>query len=73
VAKVHYPGLSSHPDHDLASELFDGFGGMVGMVVKGGDEAALRVMERFELIRVAPSLGGVESLASMPRYTSHAR
>lgn len=72
VAKVFYPGLESHPDHALAKELFDGFGGMVSIVVKGGDEVAVRVMERLRLIRVAPSLGGVESLASMPRYTSHA-
>jgi len=72
VAKVVYPGLASHPDHALAEELFDGFGGMVGVVVKGGDEAAVRVMAKLRLIAVAPSLGGVESLASMPRYTSHA-
>jgi cystathionine beta-lyase/cystathionine gamma-synthase len=72
VAKVFYPGLESHPDHALVKALFDGFGGMVSMVVKGGDEAAVGVMERLRLIRVAPSLGGVESLASMPRYTSHA-
>ncbi len=72
VANVLYPGLESHPDHALARGMFDGFGGMVGMVVKGGDEAAVHVMERLKLIRVAPSLGGVESLASMPRYTSHA-
>ncbi len=72
VARVHYPGLPGHPDHARAEELFDGYGGMVGVVVKGGDDAALRVVERFHVIRVAPSLGGVESLASMPRYTSHA-
>ena len=72
VEAVHHPGLSSHPDHRLARELFDGFGGMVAFVVRGGDAAARRAMERFELIAVAPSLGGVESLASMPRYTSHA-
>lgn len=72
VARVFYPGLESNADHALARELFDGFGGMVSVVVKGGDEAAVAVMERLRLIRVAPSLGGVESLASMPRYTSHA-
>lgn len=72
VSKVHYPGLESHPEHALAAELFDGFGGMLAFVVAGGDEAARGVMERFELVAVAPSLGSVESLASMPRYTSHA-
>lgn len=72
IATVHYPGLEGHPDHDVARALFDGFGGMLGFVVRGGDEAASRVMDAFRLIAVAPSLGGVESLASMPRYTSHA-
>lgn len=72
VAAVHYPALPGHPDHDTARELFDGFGGMLGFVVAGGDEAAARVMGRLRLVAVAPSLGGVESLASMPRYTSHA-
>lgn len=72
VLAVHYPGLEDHPDHAIATELFDGFGGMLGFRVRGGDDAARAVMERFRLIAVAPSLGGVESLASMPRYTSHA-
>lgn len=71
VAAVHYPGLPDHPDHQTARELFDGFGGMLGFVVRGGDEAATGVMSRFRLIAMAPSLGGVESLASLPRYTSH--
>jgi len=51
--------------------LFDGFGGMVSFVVRGGDEAAVRVLGRLRVLRVAPRLGGVESLVSMPRYTSH--
>jgi cystathionine beta-lyase/cystathionine gamma-synthase len=72
VVRVHYPGLPSHPDHALACELLQGFGGMVSIVVRGGDEAALRVVNRLRLLCVAPSLGGVESLVSMPRYTSHA-
>ena len=71
VEAVHYPGLPDHPDYDVARELFDGFGGMVGMVVRGGDDAALRVMGRLRLVAAAPSLGGVETLASMPRFTSH--
>jgi cystathionine beta-lyase/cystathionine gamma-synthase len=71
VLAVHYPGLEDHPDHAIATELFAGFGGMLGFVVRGGDDAARAVMEGFRLIAVAPSLGGVESLVSMPRYTSH--
>lgn len=71
VRRVHYPGLTSHPDHALAAELFDGPGGMVSFEVAGGDDAALRVLSRLRLACVAPSLGGVETLVSMPRYTSH--
>lgn len=71
IAAVHHPGLESHPDHAVAAAIFRGFGGMLSFVVQGGDEAARAVMGRFSLIAVAPSLGGVESLASMPRYTSH--
>jgi len=71
VQAVHYPGLPAHPDHGLARELLNGFGGMVSLVVRGGDEVALRVVNRLRLLCVAPSLGGVESLVSMPRYTSH--
>jgi cystathionine beta-lyase/cystathionine gamma-synthase len=72
VARVLYPGLPSHPDHGHAAAVFDGFGGMVSLVLHGGDAAALRVTQRLRLMRVAPSLGGVETLVSMPRYTSHA-
>lgn len=72
VLDVHYPGLTTHPDHDVASELLDGFGGMVSLVVNGGDDAALRVVNRLGTMCVAPSLGGVETLVSMPLFTSHA-
>jgi cystathionine beta-lyase/cystathionine gamma-synthase len=72
VERVHYPGLASHPDHERAARLLDGFGGMVGVVVRGGDSAALRVLSRLTFFLPAPSLGGVESLISMPRFTSHA-
>jgi cystathionine beta-lyase/cystathionine gamma-synthase len=71
VERVHYPGLESHPDHRRASELLDGFGGMLAIVVRGGDDAALRVVNRLRVLCAAPSLGGVESLVSMPRFTSH--
>ena len=71
VRSVIHPGLESHPDHALAMELIGGSSGMLSIVVEGGDDRAVEVMERLRLIRVAPSLGGVESLASMPRYTSH--
>ncbi|MGH7443773.1 MAG: trans-sulfuration enzyme family protein [Longimicrobiales bacterium] len=72
VERVIYPGLSTHPDHERARRLFDGFGGMVSLVIGGGDDAALRMMQRLRLASAAPSLGGVETLVSMPRFTSHA-
>jgi cystathionine beta-lyase/cystathionine gamma-synthase len=72
VVRVHHPGLADHPDHALARELLAGFGGMIGFVVRGGDPAARAVMGGLHVFAVASSLGGVESLASMPRYTSHA-
>jgi len=72
VRRVLYPGLPSHPDHDLACELMSGFGGMVSVVLEGGGEAADRFMSRLELAIAAPSLGGVETLVSQPRWTSHA-
>jgi cystathionine beta-lyase/cystathionine gamma-synthase len=71
VARVHYPGLDSHPDHELASEVLGGYGGMVGMELRGGPDAAQRLLSRLKLIIHAPSLGGVESLISEPRFTSH--
>jgi cystathionine beta-lyase/cystathionine gamma-synthase len=72
VEHVFYPGLPSHPDHARAASLFSGFGGVVSLTVRGGDAAALRVTQRLRLMCVAPSLGGVETLVSMPLFTSHA-
>ncbi|HEX2450028.1 MAG TPA: aminotransferase class I/II-fold pyridoxal phosphate-dependent enzyme [Gemmatimonadales bacterium] len=71
IAKVHYPGLDSHPDHELATEVLGGYGGMVGLELRGGPEAAIRLLSRLKLIIHAPSLAGVESLVSEPRLTSH--
>jgi cystathionine beta-lyase/cystathionine gamma-synthase len=72
VRKVHYPGLASHPDHELAKATLDGFGGMVGVELTGGAKAAERFLRALRVIAHAPSLGGVESLISEPRFTSHA-
>jgi cystathionine beta-lyase/cystathionine gamma-synthase len=71
VERVFYPALPSHPDHERARALMSGFGGVVSFVVKGGDEAAVRLTQALRLMCVAPSLGGVETLVSMPRFTSH--
>ncbi len=72
ISRVHYPGLESHPDHALAKATLDGFGGMLAIELAGGGDATPRVLERLRLITHAPSLGGVDSLVSEPRYTSHA-
>ena len=72
VKKVLYPGLPSHPDHETAAALMDGFGGMLGVVLKGGGKAANAFTKNLQLAIMAPSLGGVETLVSQPRYTSHA-
>ena len=72
IARVHYPGLPSHPDHALAARLLDGFGGMMGIELQGGAGAAGPFVRALRIAKVAPSLGGVETLVSEPRYTSHA-
>jgi cystathionine beta-lyase/cystathionine gamma-synthase len=71
IAKVHYPGLPSHPDHERARAVLSGFGGMVGLEVKGGAESTERMLKRLKMIAHAPSLAGVETLVSEPRLTSH--
>jgi cystathionine beta-lyase/cystathionine gamma-synthase len=71
VEATLYPGLESHPDHALASELLDGYGGMLSLVLRGGGAAAEAFAEAVTLALIAPSLGGVETLISQPRYTSH--
>ena len=73
VEHVLYPGLESHPDHAIARATLSGFGGMMALVLRGGGEAAQRFCSRLTIITHAPSLGGVDSLVSEPRFTSHAR
>lgn len=72
IEKVIYPGLGSHPQHELARQKMDGFGGMVSIVIKGGREAATRFCERTRLFTLAESLGGVESLVNHPAIMTHA-
>lgn len=72
VTKVNYPGLESHPAHQRAKELFDGFSGMLSFELKGGVDAAEHFMQKITLPIVAPSLGGVETLITRPVTTSHA-
>jgi cystathionine beta-lyase/cystathionine gamma-synthase len=69
---VHYSGLPDHPDHAVATATMKGFGGMLSIELLGGSAAADRFVRRLKLFRYAPSLGGVDSLVSEPRFTSHA-
>ena len=70
VARVYYPGLESHPDHALARRQMRGFGGMVCVDLGGGQDRAERFFDRLTVFRRAASLGGVESLCSLPVLTS---
>jgi O-succinylhomoserine sulfhydrylase len=72
LEQVIYPGSKDHPDHALVARQMTGGGTMVSFVVPGGLASALRVYDRFRVIARAPSLGSVESLASLPAYTTHA-
>jgi cystathionine beta-lyase/cystathionine gamma-synthase len=73
ISAVSHPGLEDHPDHDVAGATMDGFGGMVGIQLKGGAKAAEQMLQHLRIASHAPSLGGVETLVSEPRVTSHAR
>jgi len=71
IDRVNYPGLASHPDHQRAVELFDGFSGMLSFELKGGVDEAERFIQNTTLPVSAPSLGGVETLITRPATTSH--
>lgn len=72
VARVIYPGLSSHPQHALAKRQMRRFGGMISFVIEGGLEASRRLLTGLELFTLAESLGGVESLIEHPAIMTHA-
>ena len=72
VERMLYPGLASHPQHDLAKRQMQGFGGIISLYLDGGFEAAKRFCERLEVFTLAESLGGVESLANHPAVMTHA-
>jgi cystathionine gamma-synthase len=71
VERVYFPGLTSHPGHEVAAKQMRRFGGMVSFTVRGGREAALRVCAATELFTLAESLGGVESLIEHPGAMTH--
>ena len=72
IQRVIYPGLESHPQHEIAKEQMNGFGGMISVEIKGGLEGAKKFLERTEIFSLAESLGGVESLIEHPVIMTHA-
>jgi cystathionine gamma-synthase len=72
VERVYYPGLPTHPGHDIAVAQQTGFGGMVSLEVSGGADAVRQVAEGLRLFTLAESLGGVESLVAHPATMTHA-
>ncbi|MDB4996752.1 MAG: Cystathionine gamma-synthase [Myxococcaceae bacterium] len=71
VARVHYPGLVSHPDHAVAVRLMTGFGGVVSFVLRADLDVTARALDACELATIAPSLGGVETLIEQPAIMSY--
>ena len=72
IEKIYFPGLSSHPNHEIAKKQMNGFGGMITVVLKGGLKTATTFLERTKLFALAESLGGVESLIEHPAIMTHA-
>ena len=73
VENVYWPGLKDHPNHEIAKEQMDDFGGMISFTLKGDDvEEAKKLMQRFQYFQLAESLGGVESLCGHPASMTHA-
>jgi cystathionine gamma-synthase len=72
ISSVHYPGLETHPHHEVAAKQMRRFGGMVSCTVRGGAAAALAVCAQTRVFTLAESLGGVESLIEHPGRMTHA-
>ena len=72
VIKVNYPGLPGNPSYRRASDLFEGFGGMISFELQGGIDSVNNFFDKVELAIIAPSLGGIETLVTRPAATSHA-
>ena len=72
VEKVIYPGLTSHPQHELAKQQMSGFGGMISFYIKGGLKETQNLLKKLRLFSLAESLGGVESMINFPALMTHA-
>lgn len=73
VERVHYPGLEGHPGHAVARRQMRAFGGLLAFDLKGGADAVAAMAERLRLVRLAPTLGGVETIYLVPAVSSHIR
>ncbi|WGZ95517.1 MAG: O-succinylhomoserine sulfhydrylase [Candidatus Thiothrix putei] len=73
IERVHYPGLVSHPQHALAQQQQSGFGGMVSFIVKGGQEAAWRVVDATQMLSITANLGDAKTTITHPATTTHGR
>jgi len=73
IEKVYWPGFEDHPNHDIAKEQMNGFGGMISFITKGSSyDDAIKIVEKLQIFTLAESLGGVESLAGHPASMTHA-
>ncbi|MFM1846703.1 MAG: hypothetical protein RL417_177 [Pseudomonadota bacterium] len=72
IERVYYPGLKSHPQHEIAAKQMRGFGGMISAVLKGNLDTSRRFLERVQIFSLGESLGGVESLIEHPAIMTHA-
>jgi O-succinylhomoserine sulfhydrylase len=73
IGRVHYPGLASHPQHALAQQQQSGFGGIVSFVVKGGREAAWKVIDSTRMLSITANLGDTKTTITHPATTTHGR
>lgn len=73
VEKVYYPGLDNHPQHEIAKKQQSGFGGMVSFVVKGGKEAAWKIVNKLEMLSITANLGDTKTTITHPATTTHGR
>ena len=72
VTQLFYPGLKSHPNHEIAKQQMNAFGGMISLEVKGGEQGARKFASELKLFATAESLGGIESLINHPWTMTHA-
>ncbi|MEM9649804.1 MAG: cystathionine gamma-synthase [Bacteroidota bacterium] len=73
IEKVYWPGFEDHPNHEVAKDQMDGFGGMISFITKGSSyDDAIKIVEKLQVFTLAESLGGVESLAGHPASMTHA-